>query len=123
MTNAERNREVFLTSFAEFASGNHDILLEVLREDFIEHSPATPSGRAAYVEFVKNSPVVNAQFELKRVIADDDHVVAHYHMIAPGDERGVAVVDIWRFEDGLIAEHWDVVQPVPEPEETPNGMF
>jgi predicted SnoaL-like aldol condensation-catalyzing enzyme len=117
------NRERFLSAFAEFASGNHDILYEVLREDFIEHSPGTPSGRTAYIEFVKTSPVVDAQLDLKRVIADDDYVVAHYHMIAPGDEHGVAVVDIWRFEDGLIAEHWDVVQPVPEPEETPNGMF
>ncbi len=119
---AERNRQLFLTSFAQFASGNPDILRSVLREDFIEHSPGNPSGRVAFVEFIKNSPVAAARLELKRVIADDQYV-AHYHMIERDDEPGTAVVDIWRIHDGLIAEHWDVVQPVPEPAQIPNGMF
>jgi predicted SnoaL-like aldol condensation-catalyzing enzyme len=26
-------------------------------------------------------------------------------------EQAVNVVDIWRLEDGLIVEHWDVMQP------------
>jgi predicted SnoaL-like aldol condensation-catalyzing enzyme len=47
----------------------------------------------------------------------------HYLMITPGDEHGTAVVDIWRLENGLIVEHWDVVQPLPDPAEIPNGMF
>jgi predicted SnoaL-like aldol condensation-catalyzing enzyme len=33
------------------------------------------------------------------------------------------VVDIWRLAEGLVVEHWDVVQPVPEPSAVPNGMF
>jgi predicted SnoaL-like aldol condensation-catalyzing enzyme len=37
--------------------------------------------------------------------------------------RDTAVIDIWRLQDGLIAEHWDVVQPVPDQVQTPNGMF
>ncbi|WP_395109245.1 hypothetical protein [Actinomadura sp. SCN-SB] len=41
----------------------------------------------------------------------------------PGDERGLAVVDIRRLEDGRIVEHWDVVQRVPEAALVPNGMF
>lgn len=57
------------------------------------------------------------------MIADDDHVVMHYHMSTPDDERGVAVVDIWRVVDGQIVEHWDVLQPVPDAAQIPNGMF
>ena len=121
MTTADRNREVFLTSFAEFAAGNHDVLHRVLREDFVEHSPGTPSGRDAWIEFIKSGPA--AEFDLKRVIADDNYVVAHYRLVPAGSEGGVAVVDIWRFEDGMIVEHWDVVQPVPDESDTPNGMF
>jgi predicted SnoaL-like aldol condensation-catalyzing enzyme len=44
-------------------------------------------------------------------------------MTHPDHEHGMAVVDIWRLEDGLIVEHWDVVQPVPEPATVPHGML
>jgi predicted SnoaL-like aldol condensation-catalyzing enzyme len=45
-------------------------------------------------------------------------------MTLSGDEgRGMAVVDLWRLEDDLVVEHWDVEQPVPEPEHVPNGML
>jgi predicted SnoaL-like aldol condensation-catalyzing enzyme len=123
ISETERNRKLVLEGFAEFAKGNIDVLRTLVREDFIEHSPGNPSGRDAFIEFIANAPVASARLELKRTIADGQYVVTHYLMTAPGDQRGTAVVDIWRLRDGLIAEHWDVVQPVPEPAEIPNGMF
>ncbi|MEU6038088.1 nuclear transport factor 2 family protein [Actinomadura sp. NPDC047616] len=120
---AEANRRLLEHTFTEVAKGNIDIFRTVLREDFIEHSPGNPSGRDAFVEFIAKAPLASSKLELKRVIADEEHVVVHYHMVPPGNERGIAVVDICRIEDGLIAEHWDVLQPVPHPDETPNGMF
>jgi predicted SnoaL-like aldol condensation-catalyzing enzyme len=117
------NKEIFIRAFAEFAAGRHDVLYSTLREDFIEHAPGNPSGRDAFVEFIKSGRVSKAQFELKRVIADEQYVVAHYRMIEEPGASGLAVVDIWRFEAGLITEHWDVKQPVPDDDEIPNGMF
>ncbi|TMR95218.1 nuclear transport factor 2 family protein [Nonomuraea basaltis] len=119
----ERNRKLVLEGFTEFAKGNVDILRTLLREDFIEHSPGNPSGRDAFVDFIVHAPVAGARLELKRVIADGQYVVMHYLMTPSGDERDTAVVDIWRLEEGLIAEHWDVVQPVPDSAEIPNGML
>jgi predicted SnoaL-like aldol condensation-catalyzing enzyme len=42
---------------------------------------------------------------------------------ATKDERGHAVADIFRLADGKIAEHWDVIQPVPEAPANDNTMF
>ncbi|WAS95878.1 nuclear transport factor 2 family protein [Nannocystis punicea] len=110
-------------AFAEFARGNLKILDIVLGEDFVEHSPGNPSGKAAFIEFIAAAPVAGSRLDLKRVIADEEYVVVHYHMIPPEGGRGDAVVDIWRLEGDLIVEHWDVVQPVPAAGEIPNGMF
>ncbi|MEU6432677.1 nuclear transport factor 2 family protein [Microbispora sp. NPDC046973] len=122
-TETERNRKLVLEGFARFARGDIAVLRTLLAEDFVEHSPGNPSGRDAFIDFIAHAPVAGARLELKRAIADGQYVVVHYLMIPPGEERGTAVVDIWRLEDGLIVEHWDVVQPVPEPAEIPNGMF
>ncbi|MBV1856557.1 nuclear transport factor 2 family protein [Catellatospora tritici] len=118
---AQRNKELVLHGFARFAAGDIEILRTLLHEDFLEHSPGNPSGRDAFIAYIANAPVAGAKLDLKRVVAEDDLVVMHYRMTTATEE--VAVVDIWRLADGLIVEHWDVVQPVPAPFETPNGMF
>ncbi|OPG12656.1 nuclear transport factor 2 family protein [Microbispora sp. GKU 823] len=120
---AARNRHLVLHGFTRFAAGDIDVLRTLLHEDFIEHSPGNPSGREAFIAFIAEAPVARARLDLKRVIADDDHVVMHYHMATDDDPRGVAVIDVWRLIDEQIVEHWDVVQPVPEAPQVPHGMF
>ncbi|PXX59094.1 putative SnoaL-like aldol condensation-catalyzing enzyme [Nocardia tenerifensis] len=125
MTNdlATRNKNLVLHALAEFADGSLDGLRAILHENFIAHAPGNPSGRDAYLAFTAASPVGTARIDIKRVIADDDYVVVHYHLTPRGDDRGLAIIDIWRLIDGLITEHWHAAQPVPESEQVPNGMF
>lgn len=50
----------------------------------------------------------------------------HVFSRAAPDDKGEAVVDIFRFnDDGKIVEHWDIIQPMPKLEEMAqqNGMF
>ena len=65
----------------------------------------------------------NKTLDVKRVIAEGDLVVVHSHVRQNPDDLGGAVVHLFRFEEGLIVELWDLGQPVPE--ESPNqyGMF
>jgi predicted SnoaL-like aldol condensation-catalyzing enzyme len=69
------------------------------------------------------SSMPKLKVEFKHFFADGDHVVVHSHFIpAPGD-RGLAVIDIFRLENGKIVEHWDAMQPVPEQSANTNTMF
>lgn len=122
-TETERNRRLALDAFERFAKGDIKVLRTVLSEDFVEHSPGNPSGRDAFIEFIAASPLASAELDLKRVLADGPYVAFHYRATFPGNPDGLAVVDLWRVEDGKLVEHWDVVQPVPDPEQVPNGMF
>jgi predicted SnoaL-like aldol condensation-catalyzing enzyme len=107
---ALENKQLALHAFQEFANGNIEVLRPLLHEDFVEHSPGNPSGRDAFIEFIAEARVAAARLDLRRVIADDEYVVMHYLMTTPDHPDGEAVVDIWRFVDNQIVEHWDVVQ-------------
>ena len=61
--------------------------------------------------------------EVKHAIAEGDHVAVHSHVRMKPGARGLAVVHIFRFEGGRIAELWDMNQPVPEGDVNENGMF
>jgi predicted SnoaL-like aldol condensation-catalyzing enzyme len=50
--------------------------------------------------------------EIHHVLADGDHVVLHTTRRLPDAGPAIAVVDIWRFENGLIAEAWEIIEPL-----------
>ena len=54
---------------------------------------------------------------------EGDFMILHVHAIREPGERGSAIVDIFRLENGKIVEHWDVGQPIPEKPANDNTMF
>ena len=93
--------------------------------DYIQHNPLAPNGRDAAIAFFepffKSHP--DASYSIKRIIADGNLVAVHSHAVFTPGERGFAVVDILRVENCKVAEHWDVVQAVPEKAANTNTMF
>ena len=92
---------------------------------YIQHNPGAPDGIEGFKAFIahRKEKFPNARSEVKRSFADGDYVILHVHSVREPGERGVAIVDIFRLENGKIVEHWDVVQPIPEKTANSNGMF
>lgn len=92
---------------------------------YIQHNPTARDGTEGFkglVAFLKEK-FPNSRSEIKRVIAEGDLVVLHVHSVREPGQRGRAIVDIFRLEDGKIVEHWDVIQDVPETAANTNTMF
>ena len=92
---------------------------------YIQHNPLAKTGRDAAIAFLEpffqSHP--DASYSIKRIIADGNLVAVHSHAKFSADDRGLAVVDILRVDGCKVAEHWDVVQPVPEKSANTNTMF
>lgn len=100
--------------------------------DYIQHDPQAGTGRDATIEaldaHMKRSPAMS--HDVKRVVYGESElegtlVAVHYHFRHSPEQRGLAVVDLVRIKDGYLVEHWDVIQPIPDPENFrhANGMF
>jgi predicted SnoaL-like aldol condensation-catalyzing enzyme len=94
-------------------------------DKYIQHNPIAPDGKEAAVEVLGKAlqALPGWTYEFKHAYVDGDIVVLHSHVRMKADDRGMAVVDIFRFEKGKIVEHWDVVQPIPEKSANNNTMF
>jgi predicted SnoaL-like aldol condensation-catalyzing enzyme len=92
---------------------------------YIQHNPGAPDGIEGFKAFIamRKEKTPNAKSEIKRAFAEGDYVILHVHGVREPGERGVAIMDIFRLENGKIVEHWDVVQPIPEKTANNNGMF
>ena len=93
--------------------------------DYIQHNQAAAPGRdglKAFLDMIREQ-TPEAVHDVKRAFVDGDHVTVHYHVRRWSDDLGWAVIDIFRIEDGMIAEHWDVMQDVVEGGPNPLGPF
>jgi predicted SnoaL-like aldol condensation-catalyzing enzyme len=93
--------------------------------EYKQHNPYAATGAKAAIDFLgpymKQNP--ESRGEIKHVIAEGDLVAIHNHVTQNPNDRGRAVVDIFRIENGRVVEHWDVVQSVPEKSANDNTMF
>ena len=123
----ERNKQI-VREFYELAFNQHrptEAAKKYIGDRYIQHNPYVPNGADAfygYFEgFFKEHPKSRA--DIKKVIGEGDLVMLHLNSKMDDKDRGKAIVDIFRVENGKIVEHWDVIQDVPERSANSNTMF
>lgn len=114
---ARNKRAAFDLWRTVLTSGQIEHAPEYMTEDYIQHNPTAPTGRAAFEEifrrFVPRQDTVSETVPgLITVLAEDDKVlfalVREYDDPAnPGGTYTTTWFDMWTMEDGKLAEHWD----------------
>jgi predicted SnoaL-like aldol condensation-catalyzing enzyme len=93
--------------------------------DFRHHNPHFAADaatlRAAMKENAGRFP--HMVFEVQRALGDGPLVAVHSRAVMEEGGQELAIVHILRFEDGRIAEMWDIAQAAPVPMANRDGMF
>ncbi len=108
------NKEVIRAFYKEFFN---DHIIEsaekYVREDYIQHNPGVAQGRQGIMDGFREKFRTDPTFrlEIKMIIAEDDMAAVYLKNVDPEGRTKARVVDIYRLEDGKLAEHWDVLMP------------
>jgi predicted SnoaL-like aldol condensation-catalyzing enzyme len=98
---------------------------EFLDDNYIQHKPEVETGPQGVLDFVRSiyakSP--NHKAHIVRSFVDGDYVILHVHIMNAVEAKDLAVMDIFRVENGKLMEHWDVASPVPAASKNVNGVF
>lgn len=122
----EANRQL-VVKFYDQVFNEHQVEegASVVADEYKQHNPNVPDGKEPFVSYFtgyfKENP--DARAKIVRSATDGDLVWLHIHSTNGAEDRGQAIVDIFRVTDGKIVEHWDVIQPVPEKAANENTMF
>jgi predicted SnoaL-like aldol condensation-catalyzing enzyme len=89
--------------------------------DYIQHSAHIPPGREGLFNLTKSAPAA-LRYEPGVILADKEYVIVHGRFSGHGrSPRNWIAVDIVRIADGVLAEHWDVLQDEATREESQSG--
>jgi predicted SnoaL-like aldol condensation-catalyzing enzyme len=123
MTNTtEQNKAFVLEAFETlFNRRDYAAALRFWSPHYIQHSAHIEPGRDGLFNLVKAAPA-EMRYENALIIANGDYVMAHGRLSNTGLAASWIAVDIVRLEDGVFAEHWDVLQFEATAEESKSGL-
>jgi predicted SnoaL-like aldol condensation-catalyzing enzyme len=123
MTETEQhNKALVLKAFETlFNKRDYAAAQQFWSPDYIQHSAHIPPGREGLFELVKASSP-DMRYENGLITADGDYVMLHGRFSNVGQPAHWIVADIVRIEDGVLAEHWDVIQDECTAGESQSGL-
>ena len=89
--------------------------------NYIQHSAHIEPGRDGLFNLIRNIPPT-LKYEPGVIVAEGDFVIVHGRYSGIGLPVNWIVADILRIKDGLLLEHWDVIQDEASRETSKSGL-
>ncbi len=109
------NHKELITNFYQEFFNDHVVASadKYVREDYIQHNPGVPQGREGLKNAFAEKFQMHPDFKLTvtMMISEEDMIAVYLKNVDTEGNTKCRVVDIYRIEDGMLAEHWDVLQP------------
>lgn len=121
-TSSERNKALLLEAFDTlFNKRDYAAAARFWSEHYIQHSAHIAPGRDGLFDLIRTLPDT-LRYENQLVVAEGDYVIAHGRFSGNGRAAAWIAADIVRFENGKLAEHWDVLQEEATESQSVSGL-
>jgi len=118
----EKNKALVLEAFETlFNRRDYATAERYWSPNYIQHSAHIPPGREGLFNLVKHSPVT-MKYENGSILAEGNLLMLHGRFSDVGQPANWIVADIVRIKDGVLAEHWDVIQDEATRESSKSGL-
>jgi predicted SnoaL-like aldol condensation-catalyzing enzyme len=116
-----KNKAIVLEAFETlFNKRDYTAAERYWSPDYVEHSAHIAPGREGLFSLIKSIPPT-LQCEPGTVVAEGDFVIVHGRFSGFGQPVSWIAADIVRIKDGILVEHWDVVQDEAAREQSKSG--
>ena len=110
LTKHEKNKALVLEAFDTLFNKRDYVAAErYWSPDYIQHSAHIAPGREGLFNLVKTIPAT-LRYEPGTIVADGDFVIVHGRFSGIGAPVNWIAADILLIEEGILVEHWDVIQ-------------
>jgi predicted SnoaL-like aldol condensation-catalyzing enzyme len=118
----EKNKALVLKAFDTLFNQRDYVAAEqYFSPKYIQHSAVIPPGREGLFNLIKSSPPT-LKYEPGTIVADGDFVIVHGRFSGMGQPVNWIAADILRIKDGIMVEHWDVIQDEATQEQSKSGL-
>lgn len=107
-----KNKELAKRFFdAAFINCDAETSRSMITDEYVQHNPFVPSGALGFIELLPVLREQDMRFTNHRLLADENYIVSHNAVenVPVTGHQNVVTFDVWRVEDGKLAEHWDNV--------------
>ena len=121
-TMEEKNKALVLEAFNTlFNKRDYEAAARYWSPNYVQHSAHIEPGREGLFNLIKASPA-SLKYEPGVILAEGDFVIVHGRFSGTGLPRNWIAADIVRIADGMLAEHWDVLQDEAAHAESKSGL-
>jgi predicted SnoaL-like aldol condensation-catalyzing enzyme len=120
-SNAEKNKAIVLEAFDTlFNKRDYTAAERFWSANYIQHSAHIEPGRNGLFNLIKAAPA-SLKYEHGVILAEGDYVIVHGRFSNIGLPVNWIAADVVRLENGILVEHWDVIQDEATSQQSKSG--